>query len=308
MVSSFPGVQYGPLHYRNLELAKIQALKIARGKYDSMMDVTDDMKNDITWWLNYLEAAFGLILRDNPDIVLNTDAFLQGWGAVCEDLTAQGQFLPSEIQQNGANINALELLAIQYGLQCFATKLENKHVLIECDNTTAVSYINNMGGTHSTLCKNFAKSIWLWSINNNTWLTATHIPGKDTTVADFQSRHFNERTEWELDSEVFKMITDKLGQPKIDIFATYQNTKLPCYYSWKPDPGANHIDAFTISWHGPLIYCFPPFSLLGQCLQKNSMDPADAIVVIPKWLTQSYYTKAMDMLVCQSLLLPRTKR
>lgn len=180
-----------------------------------------------------------------------------------------GTVLPSELQTNQSNINALELLAIQYALQCFSSEIEKRHVLIQCDNTTAVSYIANMGGTHSMMCNNIAKQIWLWSISKKSWITATHIPGKTNTVADFQSRHFNERTEWELNPKVFEEITSRLGEPTIDLFASYLNSKLPCYYSWKSDPRASHIDAFTISWHGPLMYCFPPFSLLGRCLHPK---------------------------------------
>ena len=122
--------------------------------------------------------------------------------------------------------------------------------------------------------------------------------------ADFGSKNFNDRTEWSLDPSTFELITKKLGQPEIDLFASYSNAKLVCYYSWKPDPGAAHVDAFTVSWSGPLTYCFPPFSLLGRCLQKIAMDHAECIVLIPNWPTQPYYSKVMEMLVSLPLVLP----
>ena len=136
------------------------------------------------------------------------------------------------------------------------------------------------------------------------WLTITHIPGKLNKEADFGSRNFNDRTEWSLDPSTFELITKKLGQPEIDLFASYSNAKVACYYSWKPDPGAAHVDAFTVSWRGPLTYCFPPFSLLGRCLQKIAMDQAECIVLIPNWPTQPYYSKVMEMLVSLPLVLP----
>ena len=34
LISSFPGVAYGPLFYRDLEMAKTEALKLKRGNYD----------------------------------------------------------------------------------------------------------------------------------------------------------------------------------------------------------------------------------------------------------------------------------
>ena len=147
--------------------------------------------------------------------------------------------------------------------------IEGKHILIKCDNTTAISYITSMGGTHSYICNEIAREVWLWCVLHNVWLSITHVPGKVNRSADFQSRNFNDRTEWELNPSVFQGIITIFGEPKIDLFASYLNAKVQQYYSWKPDPGAMHIDAFTVSWHGCLAYCFPPFSLLGKCLQKK---------------------------------------
>ena len=39
-----------------------------------------------------------------------------------------------------------------YGFRSFAQKLAGQHVLIKSDNTTAISYITNMGGMQSELC------------------------------------------------------------------------------------------------------------------------------------------------------------
>ena len=33
------------------------------------------------------------------------------------------------------------------------------------DNTTAVTYINNMGGSHSAVCNSLAREIWFWCID-----------------------------------------------------------------------------------------------------------------------------------------------
>jgi hypothetical protein len=52
------------------------------------------------------------------------------------------------------------------------------------DNTTAISYINNMGSITSKKCDKLAKEIWVWCIERNLWLSAWYIPGKDNTTAD----------------------------------------------------------------------------------------------------------------------------
>ena len=44
MVSSFSAVEYGPLFYRKVELAKIHALQVNCGNYDFIMPISADMK------------------------------------------------------------------------------------------------------------------------------------------------------------------------------------------------------------------------------------------------------------------------
>ena len=146
-------------------------------------------------------------------------------------VTTQGSFTPSDVCYAKGNINALELLAIKYGLQSLASIIKHRHILVRCDNSTAVSYISNMGGTHSRLCSAIAKEIWLWTMTQGVWITITHIPGKVSKEADFGSRNLNDRTEWSLDASLFKLITKKLEQPEIDLFASYSNAKVACYYS-----------------------------------------------------------------------------
>ena len=52
------------------------------------------------------------------------------------------------------------------------------------DNSTAVAYINNMGGSKSNDCNEISRQVWLWCINEGIWLTCSHIPGILNTEAD----------------------------------------------------------------------------------------------------------------------------
>ena len=46
----------------------------------------------------------------------------------------------------------------------------------------------------------------------------------------------------------------------------------------QPDSGAFVIDAFAVDQGDyPLIYCFPPFSLIGRVLQKIEQDQTEAV-------------------------------
>ena len=85
------------------------------------------------------------------------------------------------------------MLAIWFALKSFTVKILNKHVKILSDNSTAVSYINNMGGCKSQDCNKIAKVIWNWCIKNGIWISCAHIAGKSNVEADFLSRNFNDQ-------------------------------------------------------------------------------------------------------------------
>ena len=57
--------------------------------------------------------------------------------------------------------------------------------------------------------------------------------------------------------------------PDIDMFASRLNKQIECFVSWRPDPDAVAIDAFSLnSSDYKLIYAFVPFSLIGRTIQK----------------------------------------
>lgn len=245
------------------------------------------------------------ISHGTPDLILSCDASLQGWGGVTGDQKIGGRWTSDESEKH---INFLELLAIFYTLKAFCKIVENKHVKILSDNSTAVSYITNMGGLKSIDCNCISKKIWFWCIENNTWLSCSHIAGKFNVEADEKSRVFNDKLEWQLNVNIFKNITKKWGKPDIDMFASRLNHQVKTYCSWKPDPYASHIDAFTVNWKPfKLIYMFPPFSLLGSCIQKIRLEEVNAIIVAPLWPTRPWFTRLMELLVDQPLLIPQRK-
>jgi len=130
----------------------------------------------------------------------------------------------------------------------------------------------------------------------------------DNVEADRASRVFNDNIEWTLDDNIFKQIVKQFGQPKIDMFASRLNNKLDNYCAWLPDPYAKHVDAFTVDWSNTFMYMFPPFSLMAAVLAKIRRDRAEAVVVMPLWITQSWISTMSSMLVDHPVVIPVTKR
>ena len=50
LVSSFPGVEFGPLHYRHIEVDKEANLKLNQGNLDSLLTLSHDSLEEIHWW------------------------------------------------------------------------------------------------------------------------------------------------------------------------------------------------------------------------------------------------------------------
>jgi len=294
MVSSFPGVQMGPLFYRTLDNDKKVALQGAAGNFDTLMTPSFGGQQEIRWWIDNVHSAKRDIDHGKFNFCLTTDASQEGWGAVFSCLPHNTDTRSTEgrwtVDEKVDHINVLELTAGFLGLKAFCAQLTRKaHIQLFMDNTTAISYINHMGGSHSTACNGLAKQIWLWCQERNIWLTAVHIPGRLNVIADARSRQFDDKTEWKLDTEVFNILSDCFVKPDIDLFASRLNYQLKPYASWLPDPEAYCIDAFTIDWSRHIFYAFPPFSIINRVLQKIELDQATGILVVPDWPTQSWY-------------------
>ena len=306
LISTFPAVQYGPLFYRNLERDKILALKLNSGHFDRPMTLSRGSREDLNWWIDNIKKAFSPIRRKNASVEIRTDASGVGWGAT--DLTTHtgGRWNEHEMMKARNNeINYLETLAAFLGLKSFCSELRDAHVLLRLDNTTAVAYINGMGGTKSLDCNNMARSIWKWCVERDIWITAAHLPGKQNVEADERSRKFNDRSEWKLNKQEFEKLVGHFGLPEIDLFASRLNTQLDRYVSWLPDPQAESVDAFTLDWSKFDFYAFPPFCLVSHCLQKIKADKAEGLFIAPNWPTQSWYPRLQAMRKGESIILKR---
>ncbi|CAB4039951.1 Hypothetical predicted protein, partial [Paramuricea clavata] len=82
-------------------------------------------------------------------------------------------------------------------------------------------------------------------VRDKTPFLAQHVPGKNNVVADEESRKMRDHNDWKIDSTVIRQFIKKC---QIDLFASRLTRQLNRYVSWRPDPGAIHVDAFTMNW------------------------------------------------------------
>ena len=148
-----------------------------------------------------------------------------GWGAVTKDTKTVGRWTPVESE---LNINALELKSVQFGLKSLCKS--RIPIRLRIDNLTAVTYINNMGGTKFRICNLIANEIWTWSIDRNIWLSAEDLPGSKNVLADEQSRVFDDTTEWMINKCVFLELVKIFGSPAVVASLRYDEIRvMPCF-------------------------------------------------------------------------------
>ena len=278
LVASLPGVQLGRLYYRKLDNIKTRELKYNAGNFKAKMQVTPEMVADLKWWMNNIHSVKRSLIESDPDLYLSSDSSKFGWGGACGGTSTGGNWTQEESQ---THINYLELKAAWFVIRTFLKDKKNIHVRINVDNTTALAYLNNMGGKIAKY-NNLTRKMWLWCIERGIWLTAAYIPSALNVEADTQSRLNHDNIEWELNKDAFKLICDNMFAPDIDLFATRINHKIDQYISWKPDPFALAVDAFTVNWGSYKPYIFAPFSVIAKILQKIEMDQVqDVIMIVP---------------------------
>ena len=85
------------------------------------------------------------------------------------------------------------------------------------------------------------------------------------------------KVEWMINKCVFIELVKIFGSLAIDLFALRLNQQVTTFVSWKPDPDALFIDAFSRPWHERNLCAFPPFSDVGRCINKIKQEKAQGM-------------------------------
>lgn len=298
LVSICPAIKYGWLYTKFFERIKYLNLK-PDDNYDKFMNLSVTLQPDLSWWSNAMQRPCSNIKEDLHYLEIFSDASNTGWGAACGQETASGQWSTQERLQH---IIFLEIQAAFFGLKVFARNLSNCQILLRIDNTTAISYINRMGGVQFPHLTDVTKQLWQWCECRRLHVMASYIKSSDNTTADAESRRVHPDIEWELADWEYQDIISVFGVPQVDLFASRINKKCYNYISWHRDPDAMSIDAFTVSWTDYCFYAFPPFSIILRTLRKIITDRARGIMIVPLWPTQPWYPLYKSILLSEVII------
>ena len=181
-------------------------------------------------------------------------------------------------------------------VQTFLRDQSEVSVLLQLDNTTAVAYINNLGGTVSLQLTSLARSPWMWALQRDIMLKTQHIPSTSNCVADAESRTIRDRTDRKLNPLVFNRI-NKIFEPlEVDLFASRLTHQLPRYFSWRSDPLVEATDTFQQNWGALKWFANPPWCLMGRVLSQVMEQRAQVVLVAPVWKGQPWHPVLLGIL------------
>ena len=294
-------VTAAPLFYRHLQHSLRQSLAQSGQDYCQTCQLNDEAREELTWWTTNLQTWNGKsILKPTPDLTIESDASGIGWGARCGSTRTGGPWSNNEAKMH---INCQELLAAYLAIKSFVKDQSNICVLLRTDNSSALTYINKFGGTVSQELNQIAKELWTWCFQRNITITAAFLPGVSNVAADHESRHMMDRSDWRLNPQIFEKINQIFGPQEVDLFASRLTTQLPTYVSWRPDPSAWAIDAFTLNWSHFKGYANPPWNLIAKVLNQTRRQAATLVLIAPVWRGQPWYPTLLEMTIEKPLLI-----
>jgi len=104
-----------PLFYKNLQMAFSDALETHSQNYEGTVTLSTASLEELKWWDTEIVKWNGkILLKREIDMIINSDASLQGWGARCGIQTTRGAWSQRETT---LHINCLELLAATLAVQ-----------------------------------------------------------------------------------------------------------------------------------------------------------------------------------------------
>ena len=181
MLSSMSAIVPGS----RLRMPSLQLRLNASGPFlleEDLVSWDDGCLPDLRWWSEESHLLVGLLLgEDRPDLFLYSDASDAGWGAALGDLHLSGLWSPL---CSRFSINHRELLAVLYAVQGFLPSLRGRLVAVYSDNSTALAYLREQGGTRSSTLNAVAQELLRLCEFHSIRLLPQFIPGHLKVLAD----------------------------------------------------------------------------------------------------------------------------
>ena len=198
------------------------------------------------------------------------------------------------------HINVKELLPLSRFLDLHP-EVQNCVLTWRVDNNSALASIRNQGSVKSWPLCVVSVDILKRAHAKGIIIDPVRISSKENIIADAGSR-FKAVQDWSLNISQANKLFSVYGIPDVDLMASGESRKCPVFYSWTiEDQEAWGIDSLAkdVNWSQySLPYCFPPFPLIPQVLQKvREQKVPRMLLVAPWWPSKPYFPTLLHMMV-----------
>ena len=292
MVAASPAMRDLRFRFRSLQRCVWFALRHGR-QWDGTVALSRTAMRDVRWLLikQALKRSNGAPINlDDVDARLTTDASETGYGALLQigerRLVMHARWSADESIRSS---NWRETTAVTRAVMSFRRLLRPlRSLLIESDNTTAVSTLRRFGSRHRHLGLAIEPTL-RFLMRHRIDLLARHLPGVQNRVADALSRFLPSRNDWTLERATYDQILLRFPRPTFDFFASTAAHLCSRFATRSHDPMATAVDAFSCDWAAEFGLYVPPFNLLPRVLRRIQALGAHGIVIVPEWPSRPWF-------------------
>ena len=265
--------------------------------FDAFMTISDEAKEELGFWADLPPGLSSPITVGPSAGTVTTDASETGIGILFDcDLISEP--IPDEF--SSFHINVKELFALKRFLDLFPN-IRNTVLTWRCNSNCAMAAIRKEGSTRSWPMSLLSCNILTLSHERGVVWDPVRVTSEENLLADAASR-FQHVQDWSLSPSATRKIFARWGTPDVDLMASNESRKVPVFFSWsRQDTEAWGLDSLAqdINWdHFQLPYCFPPFPLLQQVLDKcRQQEVHRMILVAPWWLGKPFFPALLSMLI-----------
>lgn len=134
--------------------------------------------------------------------------------------------------------------------------------------------------------------LWDATLRYGWTLRCEHVPGEEMVrrgVDDLSRLH-----EFTIARRVFDLLTSKWGTPTLDWWASKKLAMLPRFCSRGGGDGSVG-DARVVSIKDEFVWAVPPLTMIEFTLKRLWMEKGRAILVVPAWRSQAYWSWRTQM-------------
>ncbi|CAC5415909.1 unnamed protein product [Mytilus coruscus] len=290
------------LYMRPIQLHLLHFWKLSTRDLTYQIPFTQHLKDHLNWWLDRANTTKGKSLHQwSATVTITTDASKTGFGGHMNNQIFQGFW---SVQEQKQHISLLELDAVIRTVQHFLPQLQIQNVILKCDNTTGVQYVNKQGGTKSIHLCYKTWCLMKMAIQNNPTFRAADIAGKLNVLADHLSRNKIQPTEWILNNQIVQSVFAMWGEPNnrfVCLSTQSQETSVLCLDTSSQCSSSRCSVDIMGKNVGICISTNMPNS---KSIKIMSQFNCRLIMIAPMWPRRHWYTELLQKSVACPIKLP----